>query len=481
MRTSNILGNIDWVLVIFYLILTSLGIAFVYSATYNVANPSLFNFGASYGKQIMWFVISLFVAMFILIIDYKFYTSFAYIIFGLIMLLLASVLVLGTEINGSKSWFAIGSFRFQPAELAKFATCLALAKTLTNVNVNLRKWNGKFKAATILAIPMFLILLQGDVGSAIVFSSLIFVLHREGLESIYLVVGFSLIFLSVMALLYPPFLMMYIYGIALALLVYYNRKDKYPILAILAILISASLYAYLYQQYIADFFPLKLGALIIEKYFFLGLSALILLVVGYIIYYKKKKWLNSAFAIFFLIGVYTFSVDFIFNNVLKQHHRDRINLILGKIEDPSGAGYNLFQSKVAIGSGGFTGKGYLQGSQTLLNYVPEQSTDFIFTSVAEQFGFLGSFLLIILFVSLLLRIIQVAERQRSTFARVYGYGVASILFLHFAVNIGMTIGLVPVIGIPLPFVSYGGSSLLSFTILLFVLIKFDTERLSVLR
>ena len=208
---------------------------------------------------------------------------------------------------------------------------------------------------------------------------------------------------------------------------------------------------------------------------------LIFIIVGFFIFQKRKKWLPVGFGIFLFIGLYTFSVDFVFNNVFKQHHRDRINLILGKIEDHSGAGYNLFQSKVAIGSGGFFGKGYLQGTQTLLNYVPEQSTDFIFTSIAEQFGFVGSLLIIGLYVALLLRILFVAERQRSTFARVYGYGVASILFIHFAVNVGMTIGLVPVIGIPLPFISYGGSSLLSFTILLFVLIKFDTERLSVLR
>lgn len=481
MRSKSILGNIDWVLVSLYIILASLGVAFVYSATYNITDPSFLNFSTSYGKQLVWLFVSIVIGLLIIVVDYKFYTSFAYIIFGLIMLLLASVLVLGTEINGSKSWFAIGSFRFQPAELAKFATCLALAKTLTNVNVDLRKWNGKFKALIVLSIPMFLILLQGDVGSAIVFSSLIFVLNREGLDTAYLVIGFGLIFLSIMALLYAPFLLMYFYGIAFALLVYYNRKDKYPIVALLSILVGAIIYGVFYTKYIADFFPLEIGALLISKYFLLAFAAFILLIVGFFLYQKKKKWLPTAFLIFFFIGVYTFSVDFMFNNILKQHHRDRINLILGKIEDPSGAGYNLFQSKVAIGSGGLAGKGYLQGTQTMLNYVPEQSTDFIFTSVAEQFGFIGSFILIALFVALLLRIIQVAERQRSTFARVYGYGVASILFLHFAVNIGMTIGLVPVIGIPLPFVSYGGSSLLSFTILLFVLIKFDTERLSVLR
>ena len=481
MRSSSIIDNIDWVLFSLYLVLALLGLAFVYSTTYIPSNPSFFQFSTSYGQQFMWLFISLVLGLFIIVIDYKFYTSFAYIIFGLIMILLASVLVLGVEINGSKSWFALGSFRFQPAELAKFATCLALAKTLTGVNVNLKTLSGKAKALAILGIPIGLILLQGDVGSAIVFSSLIFVLHREGLESGYLIVGFGSIFLSVMALLYPPMALMYFYGLALALLVYYNRKAKQPIIALLAILIIGIAYAIFYNKMLIANGPIKLFNFEIQDYLFMFLPMLILLIVGYFIFQKRKKWLPVGVGIFLLIGVYTFSVNFVFNNVFKQHHRDRINLILGKIEDHSGAGYNLFQSKVAIGSGGFFGKGYLQGTQTLLNYVPEQSTDFIFTSIAEQFGFLGSFLIIGLFVALLLRIIFVAERQRSTFARVYGYGVASILFIHFAVNIGMTIGLVPVIGIHLPFISYGGSSLLSFTILLFVLIKFDTMRFSVLR
>jgi rod shape determining protein RodA len=375
----------------------------------------------------------------------------------------------------------LGSFRFQPAELAKFATCLALAKILTGMNVNLTTLSGKLKVLAILAIPFALILMQGDVGSAIVFSSLIFVLHREGLESGYLIIGFGSIFLSIMALLYPPLALMFFYGLAFALIIYYNRKAKQPIVALLLILIVGILFAVIYNNFLIKNGPIQLFGYELQDYLLLFIPILILIFVGYFIFQKRKKWLPIGFGIFLLIGIYTFSVDFIFNNVFKQHHRDRINLILGKIEDHSGAGYNLFQSKVAIGSGGFFGKGYLQGTQTLLNYVPEQSTDFIFTSIAEQFGFVGSFLIIGLYVALLLRILFVAERQRSTFARVYGYGVASILFLHFAVNIGMTIGLVPVIGIPLPFISYGGSSLLSFTILLFVLIKFDTERLSILR
>lgn len=481
MRRSGILNNIDWLLIALYLTLASIGLAFVYSTAYVPSDPSFFNFSANYGKQFMWLFISLVVGMFIVVIDYKFYTSFAYIIYGLIMLLLASVLVFGVEINGSKSWFALGSIRFQPAELAKFATCLALAKVMTGVQVNLQTWKGKSKALTVLLIPMGLILLQGDVGSAIVFAGLIFVLHREGLESAYLIIGFGSIFLSIMALLYQPLVMMYFYGLAFSLLIYYDRKAKQPIIAMLGILIGGGIFGYLYQKYLFPLFPINFIGLEINPYLFLFLPVLILIIIGYILFIKRKKWLPAAILIFLMIGVYTFSVDFIFNEVLKQHHRDRINLILGKIEDHSGAGYNLFQSKVAIGSGGFAGKGYLQGTQTMLNYVPEQSTDFIFTSIAEQFGFIGSFVVILLYVVLLLRIIQVAERQRSRLARVYGYGVASILFVHFVVNIGMTIGLVPVIGIPLPFISYGGSSFLSFTILLFVLIKFDTERLSVLR
>jgi rod shape determining protein RodA len=249
----------------------------------------------------------------------------------------------------------------------------------------------------------------------------------------------------------------------------------------LGILIGGGVFGVLYNKHIVPLAPIRIAEFELNTYLFLFLPVLLVIIVGYFIFIKRKKWLSAAMLIFLMVGIYTFSVDFIFNEVLKQHHRDRINLILGKIEDPSGAGYNLFQSKVAIGSGGFAGKGYLQGTQTMLNYVPEQSTDFIFTSIAEQFGFIGSFVVIMLYVVLLLRIIQVSERQRSRLARVYGYGVASILFVHFVVNIGMTIGLIPVIGIPLPFISYGGSSLLSFTILLFVLIKFDTERLSVLR
>lgn len=475
-KNESFLNNIDWVLVSLYLILCIIGVAFIYSTGYNASNSfGLFDLGTAHGQQILWLAVSLLVAFVVILIDFKFYSNFAYIIYGVIMLLLASVLILGVEINGSKSWFAIGGFRFQPAELAKFATCLALAKVLSDISIDLRTLNGKLKAGLVLAIPMGLILLQGDVGSAIVFSGLIFVLHREGLEPAFLIIGFGLILFSILALLYSPFLLLYYYTCILCVFIFYNRLHKYPIIVpILAVFIIIFVFVFYKKHLLAiNSFTISYAPLFIISV--LGL------IVGFVFNYKKKPWITPFIGILFAVGIYTSSVSFIFNNILKSHHRDRINLILGKIEDQSGAGYNLYQSKVAIGSGGIIGKGYLQGTQTMLNYVPEQSTDFIFTSIAEQFGFIGSFILILLFTLFLLRIIQVSERQRSAIARIYGYGVASILFIHFFVNIGMTIGIVPVIGIPLPFISKGGSALLSFTILLFVLIKFDTERLSFVR
>lgn len=476
-RKEGVLNNIDWLLIALYLALSVVGLLFIYSTTYSPSDPSLLNFNSSYGRQGVWWIVSLVVALLILVVDSKFYTTFAYPIYGLVMLLLVSVLLFGVTINGSKSWFSVGSFRFQPAELAKFATCLGLAKYMTGLNVNLEKWRSKLQAVFVIALPVLLILLQGDVGSALVFFGLIFLLHREGLQSVYIIVGFSLIFFSIMALLYNPFALLSIYIAMLLVAVYYNKKLKQPLLGVLAWIVGLVVSIYLYIKHVAPLFSESN----MNEYILLFVLLSIVLVVGVFMHYKRKSWLLPFLGIFIGIGLYTFSVDFIFNNVLKEHHRNRINLILGKIEDHSGVGYNLFQSKIAIGSGGFSGKGYLEGTQTMFNFVPEQSTDFIFTSIAEELGFLGSFLVVGLFLAFLLRIIHVAERQRSRFARVYGYGVACIFLIHFSINIAMTIGFAPVIGIPLPFISYGGSSLLAFTILLFVLIKLDTQRLNVFR
>ncbi|MGB1247888.1 MAG: rod shape-determining protein RodA, partial [Chitinophagales bacterium] len=436
-RKSSILAKLDWLTVFLYLSISLVGLAFIYSTTYAPNNPAFFNFDTSYGRQFMWMGISLVIAAIILIIDSKFYTSFAYIIYGFVMLLLVSVLIFGVKINGSTSWFAFGPIRFQPAELAKFATCLGLAKYFTEVNVTMKNNSDKLKAAGLVLLPVALVLLQGDVGSALVFFSLIFVLHREGLSSWFLTIGFSLIFFSLMALLYKPFILVSIYAAGLSVFVYFNQKKKFPYLKALLVLVGLVLLGGLYTIYI--------NPLLVEKFIypFLPLAAImtIILSVGAFLFYKRKSWVPFFLLGFFTVVMYTFSIDYIFNNLFKQHHRDRINIILGKVEDHSGIGYNLFQSKIAIGSGGWIGKGYLEGTQTMFNFVPEQSTDFIFTSIAEELGFMGSFLIISLFMALLLRIVAIAERQRSRLARVYGYGVVSILFFHFAINIAMTVGL----------------------------------------
>jgi len=477
MKKTGTLINIDWITVFLYTLLVVIGISFIYDTTYSPVDPSFFKFNTSYGRQAVWFILSIIIASIILIFDSRFYTSFAYIIFGLVMLLLVGVLLFGVTIKGSKSWFRFGSIAFQPAELAKFATILALAKFISGYNIDLSKFKYQLQAIAILLLPIILILKQGDVGSMLVFSSLIFLLHREGLQSSYLVIGFSLIFFSIMSLLYNPFILITAYSAILILFEYYKKQDEYPIFRILYWIIFIVGINYLNTTYLV---PL-INPENLNPYFPISLLLLLIFVVGYFFYRIKKKWLDFVLLAFIGVCIYTFSVDYLFNNILKQHHRNRIDIILGKIHDPSNLGYNLEQSKIAIGSGGFLGKGYLKGTQTMLNYVPEQSTDFIFTSIAEELGFIGSFLLISIYVMFLLRLLFLAERQRSQFSRIYGYGVVSIFFIHFFINIAMTIGFAPVIGIPLPFLSYGGSSLLSFTILLFVFIRLDTQRMLILK
>jgi len=471
---TGTLANIDWITVLLYLILVSIGILFIYDTTYSPVDPSFLKFDTSYGKQTIWFILSIVVAVIVIIFDSKFYTTFAFFIFGFVMLLLVGVLLFGVEIKGSRSWFKIGSIAFQPAELAKFATILALA---SGYKVDLSKFSYQIKALAILAIPIVLILLQGDVGSMLVFSSLIFLLHREGLQSAYLYISFGLVFFSIMALLYNPFILLTVYSAILIFFTYYKKQDEYPILRMLYWFIFIVAINYLNTNYIVPLINIES----LNPYLPISILFLIIFFVGYFLNRRKKKWLTIVLNLFIAVSLYTFSVDYLFNNVLKEHHRNRINIILGKIHDPSDLGYNLEQSKIAIGSGGFFGKGYLKGTQTMLNYVPEQSTDFIYTSIAEETGFVGSFFLILIYIAFLLRLIYLAERQRSQFSRIYGYGVVGIFFIHFAINIAMTIGFAPVIGIPLPFLSYGGSSLLSFTILLAVFIRLDTQRMLVLR
>ncbi len=415
---QGILQHIDWITVFLFLGLTLIGWINIYAAVYNEDHSSIFDFSQRYGKQLIWIFAAIGIALIIILIDASFFSTFAYLIYGLSIISLVGVLLAGIEIAGSRSWFHLGGVAIQPAEFAKFATCLALARYLSTFNVSLRRLRTKVIASLLILLPSALVFLQNDTGSALVYAAFILVLYREGLTGNILLIGMAVAILFVITLLLNK---LYIIGfllLAALILFYFMRRNKKNVLSLIALLILASGFVY--------------------------------------------------------------SVDYAFENLLEPHQKSRINVLLGKELDLKGAGYNVHQSKIAIGSGGITGKGFLQGTQTKYDFVPEQDTDFIFCTIGEEWGYLGSFTLIALFMALLLRLIKMAERQRSNFSRVYGYGVAAIIFFHFAVNIGMTIGLLPVIGIPLPFISYGGSSLWAFTILLFIFIRQDAGRFEVL-
>lgn len=410
--------NVDWFIILTYLALCIIGWFNIHAAVYDADNPSIVDLDTNYGKQLIFIVSAVIIGFVILLLDGKFFNSFSPIFYGITLLLLVLVLIVGRNVGGNQAWIPIGSFRLQPSEFAKFATCLLLARYLSSSTVKVQEIRTQIVAAFIILIPTVLILLQPDAGSALTFSSLILVLYREGLSGYFLVIEGLSILLFILTVLYNKY---------------------YVIIGVLAF-------------------------------------------AGFLIYlFRKNRKMMTVFSIGLLFSIlFIFSVDFAYNSILKPHQKNRIDVILGKVNDPRGIGYNLNQSKIAIGSGGLWGKGYLQGTQTKYNFVPEQSTDFIFCTVGEEWGFVGCFVVIGLYLFLLLRIVIIAERQRSPFSRIYGYGVASILFFHFFINIGMTIGLIPVIGIPLPFLSYGGSSLWSFTILLFILLKLDSNRMGII-
>ncbi len=412
---SGIYYNIDWITVLLYLFFVFFGLINIYSSACTTEQNSIFDLSQEHGKQLIWISFALLLGIIILMIDSKVFSTFAYFIYAFSILILIAVLLFGSEVSGSKSWFRIGNFGIQPSEFAKFATCLAIAKYLTTLNVSLKKFKCVLKALALVIIPAFFILLQRDTGSALVYGAFIIVLYREGLSGSILLLGIFAAILFVLTLLFDKFIL--------------------------------------------------IGSL----------SILIVLVL--IMFKKIRKHFWQAIGFFILMSAFIFSIDFAVENVLEQHQIKRLNVLIGKEDDIHGAGYNVNQSKIAIGSGGLAGKGFLKGTQTKYDFVPEQSTDFIFCTIGEEWGFLGTALVIILFILFLIRLVQLAERQRSRFSRIYGYGVASILFFHFMINIGMTIGLTPVIGIPLPFFSYGGSSLWAFTILLFIFLRQDAARL----
>lgn len=431
-RSSGLIDHVDWLMVGLFFILVLAGWLNIYAAVYNEDFQSIFDTSQRYGKQLLWIFTAVGLATVILLIDERFFSTFGYIIYGLVLFLLVVVIFVGDETKGATSWFSIGGFKIQPSEFSKFATNLALAKYLSTINNKLKDFKTKLVAILIIGLPAVLILFQNDTGSALVYGAFILVLYREGLSGNILIVGVATAFLFVLTLIFQ------------------NETYNLP-------------------------FDINIGgaALLISIMSFISLALII-------INRKRKQLIIPILAILIgAVGVIK-SVDYVFTNVLEPHQSKRINVMLGIESDPKGAGYNVNQSLIAIGSGGFSGKGYLKGTQTKYDFVPEQSTDFIFCTIGEEWGFVGSFFVVVLFLALLLRILFLCSRQRSNFARIYGYGVASILFFHFTINIGMTIGLAPVIGIPLPFFSYGGSSLWAFTILLFVFIKMDADRLEVL-
>jgi rod shape determining protein RodA len=412
-------AHIDWISLTLYVVFVLSGLLCIYASVFKETNPNIYDMDMNYGKQLLWIVISSFIALLILLVDEKLFYAFAYGFYGITIILLLATFVIGAEIKGSSSWIRIGGFQIQPAEFAKFGTALALAKFLSGYNISFKDWKVKLICFASIGLPMLIILLQNETGSALVFASFSLVLYREGLPGWLLIIGVGLAVLAVLALLFPP----------------------------LYIIITLAV-----------------------------LAAIILIFVR-----RTTLLIFLTFGIVALSSIYVSTVNYAFENVLQAHQRTRINVLLGKEVDLKGAGYNVQQSLIAIGSGGAFGKGYLEGTQNKFRFVPEQSTDFIFCTIGEEFGFLGSLIFVILYMLLLYRLLVMAERQRSKFNRVYGYSLIGILFFHFLINIGMTLGLMPVIGIPLPFFSYGGSALLSFTILLFIFIRLDANRINELK
>ncbi|MEA3495476.1 MAG: rod shape-determining protein RodA [Bacteroidota bacterium] len=413
MNTKISFKNIDFIIFFVTGFLILIGLINIYSSEFNLGNNKILEFQSNYGKQFMWLIISFLIFIIIFLIDARIIINSAYFIYAITIILLLATLVVGKEIAGSKSWLSIGSYSLQPSEFAKFGVALVLAKYLNTYNVNVSRFKDSMIAFGLILLPMILIILQNDIGSALVFVAFIFVLFRYGLSPLFLLIPF----------------------------------------------ISAILF---------------IVVLLINIYWVIAFLVLVALII-FFLSSKKVKTLVLLVAILAVTTGFLFSVDYAFNNFLQPHQQTRINVLLGKEVDLRGSGYNIHQSLIAIGSGGFSGKGFLKGTQTRFDFIPEQSTDFIFCTVAEEYGFLGSILLISLFVVLMLRIIYLSEKQKFDFIRIYGYGVISVIFIHFIVNLGMTLGIFPVIGIPLPFISYGGSSLLGFSIMISVYLKFISD------
>jgi len=463
---SKVIQNIDLITLLLYFLLVTAGWMNIYSSSYD---GSGFTFSSRYGKQLIMIFINVVFLLGILFLEGHIIPTISYYIYGIVVFLLILVLFIGDKTGGSRSWFIIGSFKLQPAEFAKLATALALAKIAGKEGFKIMSDFRNFLfIAMIIGFPAFLILLQGDAGSALVFAAFIFVLYRQGLPFYILFIIFIeiLVFISVFFISLNVLFIILISGVLLAYRMITGLKRETIIGALL--ISGISIIGFMYVIFFRKNIP---------PHIILFISLIIVSVYKVVSVFNKGKTVQIIIPFILLLYIGSaYSVDYVFNNVLKEHQRTRINVLFGIEKDITGVGYNVHQSEIAIGSGGFSGKGYLKGTQTKFNFVPEQDTDFIFCTVGEEWGFIGASGVIIIFTVLLFRILKIAERQKSVYSRIFGYSLASILFFHYAVNIAMTIGLAPVIGIPLPFFSYGGSSLFTFSIFLFVFLRLDAER-----
>ncbi len=431
--------RLDWTTLIIYIALVLFGWMNIYSAAYDPLHPNLFDFSQEYGKQFIWVLVSFFLALLTLYVEGDFFNKLAIFIYGFFVLLLVLVLIIGKEVNGAKAWFGIGDFGIQPSEFSKIGVGLLLAKYISSSGSQFKNWKTRMMAAAIIGLPALLILKQPDVGSVLTFTAFIFAMYREGLSGNVLIIGLGAIVFGVLSI---------VSGAGMIDFPFAGEQSGIWLLVVIVSIISILSWIYV-RNFVVP---------------------------------RNRKTLYWVIAISSVASIaFSLSVSYIVENVLEGHHRERIYVMLSMPVEREGADYNSEMAKITVGSGGFIGRGYLEGPMTQNNYVPEQWTDFIFSAVAEEWGFVGSMVVIGLFIFLIIRIINMAERQRSQFSRVYGYCVASIFFLHLLINVGMVIGLAPIIGIPLPFFSYGGSSLMGFTLLLFIFLRLDAERLSIFR
>ena len=481
-QTDNqpgVLRSIDWITIVIYLALLVFGWVSVCGASYTYGDTDIFNLSSRSGMQIIWIGTSIFIGLVLLLLDDRFYDTFSYVIYAVLLLLLFATIFNPHEIKGSRSWLVLGPLRLQPAEFAKFATALAVAKLMSTYGYDIHKWKHFLAACAIVFIPMLFIVAQKETGSALVYLSFFLMFYREGMSGSILFTAVAMVFYFVAGIKFEDvllweghtsagkFVVLLAVQIFTSVMIYSSTGNLQQMKTALYYCLGGTVLALLFSTFVIPFDVVWVQLVLCG------------LLIGYVLFlWLSSRMLTYGYILAFAIGsiAFFYSADYVLDNVLQEHQRKRIEVLLGRKEDLAGAGYNVHQSEIAIGSGGLLGKGFLNGTQTKLKYVPEQDTDFIFCTVGEEEGFLGSATVLLLFLALILRLIKLAERQPFRFGRVYGYCVLSIFLFHMFINVGMVLGLTPVIGIPLPFFSYGGSSLWGFTFLLFIFLRIDAGR-----